>query len=414
MTDTTALRGQLATRAEQTTAVAQNDTGGPKTITDLINQQRTEIARALPKHMDADRLARIALTTMKTTPQLLECTPQSLLGALMLSAQTGMEPGPLGHAYLVPRRNKGVMECTWILGYKGIIELARRSGQIVSIEAREVCEADEFDYQYGLDEQLVHKPFMGGERGPIVAFWGLAKFKDGGHYFLVMSKADVDAAMQRSDAGKRGYGPWVSDYAAMGRKTVIRRMAPFLPLSSEQAAVIGQDESVHTTVHADMAAEPPATSWFDAPANDTPALAAVPPVPVDEDGVIDGREPAGEGDPATPEPAGSEPDKVGDLMDALEQSVEKARDARQARVTPAHGGTGDEGVSEQISEPQRKALNALLRSKHEVIGPQRFPVLSGLLDREVTAMEQITGTEAAQLIDELQGGAPDPDEDGAA
>jgi recombination protein RecT len=268
MADTSKLRGQLATRAEHT-------------IADLINRQRSEIARALPKHMDADRLARIAITTIKTTPTLMQCSAPSLLGALMLSAQTGMEPGPLGHAYLVPRksRDRG-WEVTWILGYKGIIELARRSGQILSIEAREVCERDEFDYEFGLDEKLVHRPYMDGDRGPIVAFWGLAKFKDGGHYFLVMSKADVDKAKERSDAGRNNKGPWVTDYAAMGRKTVIRRMAPFLPLSPEQAQVIAHDETVNTRIAPGLTEEPPEAGWVmdadawetggDLPAGDTP------------------------------------------------------------------------------------------------------------------------------------------------
>jgi recombination protein RecT len=258
MTNTTPMREKLAERSQEVTTT----NGDKPTIADLINRQRSEIARALPRHMDADRLARIATTTIKTTPQLMQCSAQSLLGALMLSAQTGMEPGPLGHAYLVPRKSKDRgWEATWILGYKGIIELARRSGQLESIEAREVCERDEFEFEYGLNEKLRHVPAMEGERGPIVAFYGVAKFKDGGHYFLVMSKADVDQAKERSDAGKRGFGPWISDYAAMGRKTVIRRMAPYLPLSPEQAQVIAHDETVNTRVAAGLTEEPPEAGW---------------------------------------------------------------------------------------------------------------------------------------------------------
>jgi recombination protein RecT len=261
-TPTTRARNALATRAAETAPATTNggNGGGKATIADLINRQRGEIARALPRHMDADRLARIATTTIKTTPQLAECTVESLLGALMLCAQTGLEPGPLAHAYLVPRRIKGELTCQWMLGYKGIIELARRSGQLTSIEAREVCENDEFDYEYGLDEKLVHRPFMGGDRGPLVAVWGLAKFKDGGHYFLVMSRADIDEARKLSDGAKSEYSPWSKHYPAMARKTVIRRMMPFLPLSAEQAAVVEKDESVNTSLSPDMANEP---SWWD-------------------------------------------------------------------------------------------------------------------------------------------------------
>lgn len=252
MTSTDHLTGQLARRSAEVAATTDQPT-----IAQLIDRQRTEIARALPKHMDADRLARIAVTTIRTTPALMECSAPSLLGALMLCAQTGLEPGPLGHVYFVPRRVRGQQECQWQLGYKGIIELARRSGKIVSIEAREVCEYDEFEYEYGLDEKLRHKPYMGGDRGPLVAVYGLAKFTDGGHYFLVMSKADIDAARARSSAGSSG--PWVTDYMAMARKTVIRRMAAWLPLSAEQAGAIARDEQVVTgVVTADDIAHGPA------------------------------------------------------------------------------------------------------------------------------------------------------------
>lgn len=370
MTDTSQLRNKLATRAGHAPA-----TGG-SSITDLINSQRAEIARALPKHMDADRLARIALTSMRTTPQLLECSQQSLLGALMLSAQTGLEPGPLGHVYLVPRRIKGQMECQWMLGYKGIIELARRSGKIVSIEAREVCENDEFSYAYGLDEQLEHKPFMGGERGPIVAVWGLAKFKDGGHYFLVMSKADVDAAKGRSDSAKSGFGPWVTDYAAMARKTVIRRMMPFLPLSAEQATMIAFDERVNTRVDAHLLDEPPVYI-------DTTTAATA---DAGDDDYAPGEEPEPE--------AVSEPDPAGAVDD---DSLDDG-----ARSVPPDG--------DSMTDAQSKALHALLRKNFDgASGPARFPILSAALGREITSTKQISKAEASMLIDSMQDGGPGDD-----
>jgi recombination protein RecT len=263
------LRGQVATVAENTPAPA-NGTDEPSqpTIYQLIAQQRSEIARALPKHMDADRLARVVTTVIKTNPDLLECSAQSLLGALMLSTQLGLEPGPLGHCYWLPYWNNNAeridekgrrvkyraREVQFIIGYKGIIDLARRSGELKSIEAREVCDKDFFDFSYGLDEHLDHKPNMTGERGPIVAFYGIAKFKDGGHYFLVMSKADVDAHRARSKA--KDSGPWVTDYPAMGRKTVIRAMAPFLPLNVETVHAVAADERVHRDTVPDLDALP--------------------------------------------------------------------------------------------------------------------------------------------------------------
>lgn len=367
-TNTTDMRNKLAERAASTEVATTGDK--PPTITDLINRQRGEIARALPKHMDADRLARMALTTLKSTPKLLECTQSSLLGALMLSAQTGLEPGPLGHVYFVPRKIKNKRtgnyedECQWMLGYKGIIELARRSGQLASIEAREVCELDEFSYAYGLDEELVHKPYMGGDRGPIVAVWGLAKFKDGGHYFVVLSRSDIDAAKARSDSAKAGYGPWITDYAAMARKTAIRRMAPYLPLSPEQAGAIAQDETVHSSIDADMVSRPPEGGWIDADVIDEgPSLAVV----------------ADEGDDDEDEPPA---DENGEPV-STDESAPSLPD-------------------EPMTDAQSRAVHALLRSKLDAVGPSRFPHLSRILGREITSTKEISKHEAGVVIDHLQ------------
>lgn len=367
-TDTSDVRGRLAQRAE-TTEVARAE---PQqlTIAQLIDRQRSEIARALPKHMDADRLARIATTVVKTTPKLLECSASSLLGALMLSAQTGLEPGPLGHAYFVPRWNKnsGQTECQWMLGYKGIIELARRSGQLTSIEAREVCERDHFEYSYGLDERLEHWPYMGGERGPIVAVWGLAKFVDGGHYFVVMSKADIDAAKDRSDSAKRGFGPWISDYAAMARKTVIRRMVPYLPLSAEQAAVVAQDETVHTSISRDMADQPPEAGWMLDP---TPAPAAP---------AID----------ATAAEAHEAPEGVtadGEVVDGDSQVGDAEVDTRQP------------------TQAQMRKLHAALRDAG--IDDDHRHWAASVLDTDVDSLADLNRTQVSTLIDHLEQKADD-------
>lgn len=212
-----------------------------QTVTDLVEQMRPAIERALPKAMSADRFARIVLTTLRTNPTLAQCNPQSLLAAVMLSSQLGLEPGPLGHAYFVPFNTKGGKEVTFIIGYRGMLDLARRSGEIASIEAREVCANDEFEYEFGLDPKLKHRP-ASGERGEPTHYYGIAKMKDGGYYFEVLSKDDVDSYKRRSRASDNG--PWVTDYSAMARKTVIRRMAPYLPLAAEAARAIASDEGV--------------------------------------------------------------------------------------------------------------------------------------------------------------------------
>lgn len=230
---------KLAVRAESNGA--EVDKSKPATIKQLMERQRTEIARALPKHMDADRLTRIALTVIRTNRGLAQCSAESLLGAVMLSAQLGLEPGPLGHCYFVPFKG----QVTFIIGYRGIIDLARRSGNIESLVARTVHEQDQFEYEYGLEDRLVHKPALTA-RGQAIAYYAVAKYVGGGHTFLVMSREDVDKHRARS--ASKSSGPWVTDYDAMARKTVIRAMAAFLPLSVEAARGINQDNTVHAGV----------------------------------------------------------------------------------------------------------------------------------------------------------------------
>jgi recombination protein RecT len=144
----------------QAAATAGNG-GGQQTVFDLIKRQQPAIELALPKHLSGDRFARIALTLVRSTPKLLECEPMSFVGALMVSAQLGLEPGPpLGLSWIIPRYNSKTrkQEATWRIGYKGVVKLFQQSGQFKSLQARSVGEHDFFDYEYGLEDRLVHKP----------------------------------------------------------------------------------------------------------------------------------------------------------------------------------------------------------------------------------------------------------------
>ena len=225
-------------------AVAQRQQQG---IGAVLEKMKPQIARALPKHMDADRLARIALTLVRQQPQLAQASPQSFLGALMTCAQLGLEPGPLGHAYLVPFKNSktGTIEVQFIPGYRGLIELARRSGQVKSIAARVVRKGDEFDYEFGLEERLVHRPAVGGA-GEVTHVYAVVRYVDGGYDFEVMTRDEVEVIRQRSKSKDRG--PWVTDWDEMAKKTVIRRLAKRMPMSIEFAQALAQDEKVRTTV----------------------------------------------------------------------------------------------------------------------------------------------------------------------
>jgi recombination protein RecT len=230
-------------------------------IAHMLEKRKGEIQKMLPKHLSADRLLKVAQIAATTTPGLLECDIPSLVGAIGQCAQMGLEPNTvLGHAYLVPfntKRKDNAGNERWvksvqvIVGYKGLIDLARRSGQIVSIAAHEVCEKDTFDLVYGLDEKLEHRPAM-EERGSIIGFYAVAKLVGGGHAFEFMSKYQVDQ-IAASSQSKGKYGPWKDHYIEMGRKTVIRRLAKYLPLSIEfqKATVLDEMHSAGRDQHLD-------------------------------------------------------------------------------------------------------------------------------------------------------------------
>lgn len=215
-----------------------------KNVLDLIERMTPELAKALPAHLNTERFKRIVVTELRRTPKLYECSPASLLGAMMLSAQLGLEPGPLGHVYLVPFKR----EVTFIIGYKGLIDLAYRSGQLKSIRAKTVREGDSFEYRDGTRAFLdhsVHEP--PAEREP-VAYWALAELKTGGKPFVVLYPDEIEATRKRSPAGRADSGPWVTDYDAMARKTAIRRLAPVLPVSPALATALERDEAPAPTV----------------------------------------------------------------------------------------------------------------------------------------------------------------------
>lgn len=225
----------------------------PQTIAGLMADPKikAQMALALPKHMTSDRLARIALTEIRKVPTLAKCDQTSFLGAIMQCAQLGLEPGgALGHAYLLPfeNRKKGITEVQFIVGYRGMIDLARRSGQIVSLTARTVHENDEFSYQYGLNEDMKHVPAT-GDRGALLYVYAVAKLKDGGVQFEVMSRSDIDKVRAQSKAGN--YGPWQTHYDEMAKKTVIRRLFKYLPVSIELATAVTMDEKADAGVDQD-------------------------------------------------------------------------------------------------------------------------------------------------------------------
>jgi recombination protein RecT len=200
----------------------------------LLNASKDAIASRLPRHLTADRMLKVALTSINKTPKLLSCTRESLMMSIMQAAELGLEPGgALGEGYLIPYGN----QCQFIPGYRGLIALARRSGQIISLEAHVVHTKDAFTCQLGLNPSLEHTPaWEEVDPGTLRFVYAVAKLKDGGTQFEVMSKVQVDNIRARSKAS--GSGPWVTDYEEMARKTVVRRLFKYLPVSVEMAQAL--------------------------------------------------------------------------------------------------------------------------------------------------------------------------------
>lgn len=210
----------------------------PTDIFGFLRVYQGEIARALPKHMSADRMARIATTEVRRVPKLLKCDAKSLFGAVIQASQLGLEPGGgLGHAYLVPYGN----ECQLIIGYRGMIDLARRSGQMVSLTGEAVYAKDRFEYELGLEPKLKHVPSTDEDRGALVYAYAIAHLVGGGVQFVVLPRSQVDGIRKRSKASSSG--PWVTDYDAMAIKTAIRRLFKYLPVSIELQRAVALDEA---------------------------------------------------------------------------------------------------------------------------------------------------------------------------
>lgn len=237
----------------------------PPTLTQLIERQVGEVKRALPRHISVERFTRIVLTAVKSTPKLLECTPESVLGGMMVAAQLGVELNtPAQEAFLLPFSNKikdangkesWRTEAQFILGYKGIIKLAYQSGQVASIVARSVYKGDEFDYAYGLEDKLFHRPNPDAQGEPYL-WYAVVKFTNGGSNYVVINKAEVEKHRARSKAKD---GPaWKNDFDAMARKTAIRILQPYIPLSPELNRVFNADETVVTFDGGELLPELPA------------------------------------------------------------------------------------------------------------------------------------------------------------
>jgi recombination protein RecT len=205
-----------------------------KGLLDYVKKQTSSIALALPNSMDPDRFVRIVQNELQKNPQLKECTPRSFMGAVITGAQLGLEPGPMQQWYPIPFRNHGTMECQFIVGYRGWAALAHRSGVIQGINPRTVFEGDEFRYEYGLDENIIHVPADDDKQGDPTHYYVVVRTTNGGRNFVVMTRQAVER--HRDRYGKKGgrlVGPWADkdQFETMAWKTCFLKMKAWLPTS---------------------------------------------------------------------------------------------------------------------------------------------------------------------------------------
>ena len=231
--------------APKTQAVAKKQ----GTAVDYLNNDKfkSQLAAALPKFLDSDHFVRSAITEFRLNPELAECSVPSVLGYFMQAAACGLEPASmLGQCYPVPFRNKktGMKECQFIIGFRGMLSIARRSGEIASVVAEVVHDNDEFSIEYGMKPDLIHKPCIDGDPGAFKGAYVVVRFKGEGIDPVIkyMPKHEIDAHRRRSKSS--GDGPWVTDYEEMAKKTVFRSVFKWLPISIEQIQAATTDGGV--------------------------------------------------------------------------------------------------------------------------------------------------------------------------
>ncbi|CEQ14825.1 recombination protein RecT [Paraclostridium sordellii] len=240
------LKNKLANKATGSTTVKKVSPN--KAMEQLMTQMAGQIKKALPEHMSSERFQRVALTAFGSNPKFLNCEPMSFLAAMMDSAQLGLEPNtPLGQAYLIPYGNKVQFQ----VGYKGLLELALRSGKIKTLYAHEVRENDKFEVKYGLHQDLIHEPVLKGDRGEVIGYYAVYHLDTGGHSFIFMTKDEI-LTHAKNKSKTFNNGPWQTDFDAMAKKTVIKQLLKYAPLSIEMQRAVSSDETVKTKIDEDM------------------------------------------------------------------------------------------------------------------------------------------------------------------
>lgn len=380
-----------------TEIVVREDAQPPApSIAQFIQRIQPEIARALPRGMDADRLARLALTVVRQSDMearkagkpensLANCSVESFGGALLTAAALGLEPGVNQEAYLVPYKG----ECTLIVGYQGLAKLFWQHPLAKHLDAHAVHANDQFEYGYGLDPYLNHQPAK-GERGKITHYYAVAKLSTGASSFVVLTAEEVKA-LRGGKVGPSGKIPDPQHW--MERKTALRQLVKLLPKSTQLAAALAIDEQSGQL----LADRGVATAIADGD-----SMPALPPIVYERE--PEDRVTAAEIIQQTTEPPVD--------WDAVQAAHDAALEAETI--------TGDESGSPQgfadppeqprtepMSRPQMQKLQALLTELGARSSEKKHAVVGQILDREIATMNAVTKQDATVLIDTLDQMEPD-------
>lgn len=272
-TATAANAKQITKQTNMNTSIQTQTPRVPQTLRQQLagDYFKQQVSLALPKHMTADRFVRVGLTALLKTPKLGDCTPESVIQCMLACSSLGLEPDGR-RAHLIPYGNV----CTLIVDYKGIVELAKRSGDVSGVFAQVVCENDSFEWENG---EVKHQIDWKRERGTMYAAYATITFKDGSKQTDVMTKAEIDAIRKRSKAGNSG--PWVTDYNEMAKKTVFRRASKWITLSPEVADALEKEDAPFSsaTLVTDMQPAVPHVEVLPEPAPDDVPIESAPAAP---------------------------------------------------------------------------------------------------------------------------------------
>jgi recombination protein RecT len=243
MATATTSNSSLAKKAEEAKTPAK--VTAREAITQIIDRNKGAIGASLPSGMTQERFARLLLTAANTNPALFDCDPRSFLAAGVFAAQLGLEPNdPRGLAYLVPfaDKDKGKV-VVFIPGYRGLMELARRSGMVSTIHAFPVYQGDAFEYSFGLEPTLKHVPSDVDDPAKLTHVYAVAKV-NGDPQFVVLTRKQVEKAKAASRGSSSKFSPWNTHYVEMAQKTAIRRLCKYLPQTVEMAQVTANEEQI--------------------------------------------------------------------------------------------------------------------------------------------------------------------------